>query len=48
MATKKCAHPACSCQVSDNKSYCSDKCASPAAGAGAKCGCEHPGCKGRM
>jgi len=46
MATQKCSHPACSCQVTADKSYCSEKCASGSAGAGAKCPCNHPGCKG--
>ena len=45
MATTKCGHPACSCQVTD-KTYCSDKCQAAAKGSQAKCPCEHPGCKG--
>ena len=44
MATVKCAHPACSCQVTD-KNYCSDRCKA-ASQDEPKCLCDHPGCKG--
>ena len=47
MAARKCAHPACSCQTSEDKMYCSAKRASHVAGQGAKCLCEHLACKGR-
>jgi hypothetical protein len=47
MPTKKCAHPACTCQTPEDKMYCSAKCASHEAGQGAKCPCEHLACKGR-
>jgi hypothetical protein len=44
--TNQCAHPACNCTVPEAKMYCSDKCATGNP-SNAKCGCEHPGCKGR-
>jgi hypothetical protein len=39
----KCAHPACTCQVPEGKTYCSDYCQNHAHDKG-KCGCGHPGC----
>ena len=44
LTTMKCAHPACSCHVSD-KNYCSDKCQAAAKESHGKCPCEHPGCE---
>jgi hypothetical protein len=44
---KKCAHPQCSCQVSQGEEYCSEACEISAAGseANAECGCDHPQCE---
>jgi hypothetical protein len=43
--SKKCAHPACSCQVTKEK-YCSAQCAAMEDTPDIDCRCEHPGCKG--
>jgi hypothetical protein len=45
MATIKCQHPLCSCQVKD-KNYCSEKCQDAPKTPPGKCPCEHPDCKG--
>ena len=45
--TKKCAHPPCSCTVSDGSKYCSPYCESARDRTEINCGCEHQGCKGR-
>jgi len=44
---KKCAHPQCSCPVSQDQEYCSEACEISAAGneANAECGCDHPQCQ---
>ena len=44
---KKCAHPQCSCPVSEGKEYCSEACEISAAGSETKgeCGCNHPQCE---
>lgn len=41
----KCAHPGCTCPVTEKWMYCSPKCASGQPG-NATCSCGHPGCKG--
>ena len=43
---KKCAHPPCSCTVTDDK-YCSPYCESAKDHAEINCGCEHASCEGR-
>ena len=45
--SKKCAHPDCSCQVGDGKTYCSVQCESTAKTPDIDCKCGHPGCKGK-
>jgi hypothetical protein len=48
MATTKCAHPACHCQITDN-AYCNDTCREAAKvpiGESKTCPCEHPGVSG--
>ena len=44
---KKCAHPECSCPVSQSQEYCSEACEISAAGSepNAECGCDHPQCQ---
>jgi len=44
--TKKCAHPNCSCQISEGK-YCSAACEAVEETPDIDCRCNHPGCKGR-
>ncbi len=47
-ATKKCAHPSCTCQVPENApfgKYCSDYCHDNAELTELKCRCGHPECK---
>jgi hypothetical protein len=43
----KCAHPQCSCEVSDEKQYCSQACSDAAKrnDVQSACGCEHPNCE---
>ena len=46
---RKCAHPNCTCTVSDGEEYCSDYClesmgAEAAADADEACGCGHAEC----
>src|SRR5579862_5241641 len=46
----KCAHPKCTCPVSEGTEYCSQAC-SEAAESGSlsnNCGCDHPGCIGAI
>jgi hypothetical protein len=45
MATGKCQHLLCSCQVED-KNYCGEKCERAPKSLPGKCPCEHSGCKG--
>jgi hypothetical protein len=44
---KKCAHPQCSCPVSQGQEYCSEACEISAAGieGNGECGCDHPQCQ---
>jgi len=44
---KKCAHPQCSCPVSQGQEYCSEACEISAVGieANGECGCDHPQCQ---
>jgi hypothetical protein len=44
---EKCAHPQCSCPVSQGKEYCSEACEISAVGSETKgeCGCNHPQCE---
>lgn len=46
----KCAHPKCSCAVSDGKEYCSQACSDAAKNGSLSnnCGCDHPGCIGAI
>lgn len=46
--TKKCAHPACGCQVPAGQKYCSTKCESAKQMTELMCQCDHPGCSGAM
>jgi metallothionein len=41
---KKCAHPACSCIVADDKKYCSNYCEDASSEVEISCDCGHPGC----
>ena len=41
---KKCAHPACRCKVSDDKTYCSQRCEDAGGEVEISCDCSHPGC----
>jgi hypothetical protein len=43
--TKKCAHPSCSCTVTDGK-YCSQMCEDAAGTTSLGCDCPHSGCTG--
>ena len=46
--TEKCAHPACSCQVSKGGQwgkYCSDICKKKGQQTELRCECHHPGCE---
>ncbi len=42
----KCAHPKCTCPVSDGQQYCSQACSDAAEGGSLSnnCGCSHPEC----
>lgn len=43
--TKKCAHPACRCVVTDGSKYCSQRCADAGGGeVEISCDCGHTGC----
>jgi hypothetical protein len=44
--SKKCAHAACSCMVSDGKKYCSQMCEDSKGMTTLKCNCKHEGCSG--
>ncbi len=44
---KKCAHPLCSCMVTDNE-YCSQLCKDSASTTSLGCDCPHAGCNGHM
>jgi hypothetical protein len=44
---KKCAHPNCSCTVSDEKNYCSPQCEAMEKTPDVDCKCRHPRCRGR-
>jgi hypothetical protein len=46
MATKKCAHPNCSCQTTEK--YCSPQCEAMEETPDIDCKCGHPGCKGEI
>lgn len=41
---KKCAHPACNCQVEKGKKYCSDYCHDARRTLELSCNCRHPAC----
>jgi hypothetical protein len=41
---KKCAHPACSCTVAEDKKYCGQRCEDVKESVEISCGCAHPGC----
>ena len=43
---KKCAHPLCSCMVTDGK-YCSQMCEDSMGSESLGCDCPHQGCTGR-
>jgi metallothionein len=43
--TKKCAHPACSCAVTGENTYCSQSCEDAAEMTEISCNCGHPGCE---
>lgn len=42
--SKKCAHMACVCMVSDGKKYCSQMCEDSKKVTSIKCDCKHPAC----
>ena len=44
---KKCAHPNCSCTVTEGK-YCSQICEDSAGTTDLGCDCPHPGCRGKI
>ncbi len=44
--TKKCAHPRCSCMVTEKK-YCSQMCEYSIGTTTLGCDCPHEGCAGR-
>ena len=44
---KKCAHPACTCQVSSEENYCSARCAAMEDVVDIDCRCAHAACAGR-
>jgi hypothetical protein len=46
--TKKCAHAACSCQVSGSQKYCSTKCESAKHVTELTCQCGHSSCQGEV
>ncbi len=41
---KKCAHPSCKCEVSNDDKYCSPYCSDAAGTTEIFCNCGHPGC----
>jgi hypothetical protein len=41
---KKCAHPACRCDVTDDKNYCCERCEDSKGEQEIACDCAHPGC----
>lgn len=41
---KKCAHPACVCQVDEHTKYCSTSCKDAKDTIELSCNCGHPGC----
>jgi hypothetical protein len=41
---KKCAHPACTCQVDSNQKYCSQYCSDAGGTMEISCNCGHAGC----
>jgi metallothionein len=45
---KKCAHPNCSCLVTDGTKYCSAQCEATAEHADIDCKCGHSGCSGKV
>lgn len=45
MASKKCEHPICSCQVGEGR-YCSAECAAMEETPDVDCTCPHAGCTG--
>jgi len=45
-APKKCAHEACTCQVSGHDKYCSQMCEDSHKYTSFKCDCKHPACAG--
>ena len=44
----RCAHPGCSCLVTDNSEYCSPHCETVKSGVEISCGCGHPQCAGKI
>lgn len=46
----KCAHPKCTCPVSEGKEYCSQACSDAAENGSLSnnCGCDHPACIGAI
>ena len=42
--TKKCAHPACNCEVDADNKYCSQYCDDAADTTEISCNCGHGGC----
>lgn len=46
MATKKCAHPICTCQVTQGN-YCSIECEAMEKMSDVNCACTHTACEGR-
>lgn len=44
---EKCAHPVCSCRVTEGK-YCSPQCEAMEETPDIDCSCAHPGCKGKV
>jgi len=43
--TEKCAHPACNCNVTDGKKYCSQYCSDAGDEVEIACDCGHGGCE---
>jgi hypothetical protein len=46
----QCAHPQCTCPVSEDQKYCSQACSDAAEGSSQndRCGCSHPQCGSAM
>ncbi len=42
--SKKCAHPACNCEVGDGGKYCSQYCKDAGSTMEISCNCGHVGC----